>query len=341
MTVAAALDSSSPNDLANRIDSSLKSLLVLVGQSLKARSRLQTTLQLVQDKAATSSAPLSKEELILLQHYQSGHTQSIPGLKEIERKCFLYDGLVKDLGRWVGSAKNVLEQEVTKAKAREEAERIIQEQRELEFEAMRIAEENEKAKAAEKSNLTAENKADANQANEPIVIDDDEDDAPLAKRTTTGEQNEAGAAPNNAAIDRTDDSPLGGKTIPLASENATAPPPNTNVSALLNSFSGFNQANLDSAVGSSSMALDKFDFSQFGLQNMDPSTGFSDNTLSNQFQSDSLDFNMDFLDYSALGGADGGTAGDGGMGNSNDLFSNIDFSALLGGNTETKKEKQS
>lgn len=348
MTVP-ALDSGSPRELALGIDASLKSLLVLVGQSLKAKSRLQAALQLVQNKAAISSTSLSQEELILLQYYPRGHNnQIITRFKEIERECFLYDGLVKKLADWIGIAKKILEQELINAKAREEAERIVREQREQEVNAKRLAEQKVEADAAEQSSLAAGNKADADQARESIVIEDDEeddeDDAPLAKRAITGEQADSSTGPTAAAaIDLTDDSPLGGKTIPLASEDATAPPSNNtsapavpDPTALLNSLSAFNQANTDSALGDS-MALDKFDFSQFGLQNMDSSSGFAaDTTLPNQFATNPLDFSMDFLDYSALGGADG-DGGDGGMGSSTDLFGNIDFSALLAGNTETKK----
>lgn len=308
-----SVDSERVAELAAQIDSSLKSLLVHVGQSLRARSRLQSTLRLLQEKAASSTLQ-SKEELILVQQYQRGRDHSIPGLKALERECIKYDGLVKELAGWISTAKDALEQELVKAKAREETERVDREQKE--------AKARQEAQEAEAERLEEEKgRADAQpvESKEPeaiVVDDDDDDDEPLASKPTTEQQ-----PPASGAIDLTNDSP----TIPPLTSTMTDP------ASLLASLTG-TQGMPTINDNSNSLALDNFDFSQLtGLQQMGPDF----NTQATNFPADSsLDFNMDFLDYSNMGGGGEGTD------DANNLFGNIDFSALLGGGSSsgTKKE---
>jgi hypothetical protein len=291
----------SPAELAVQIDSSLKSLLIRVGQSLRARTRLQTTLRLLQDKAASSTLQ-SREELILLQQYHRGRDHTIPGIKAIERECIRYDGLVKQLAGWVGPAKDALELELVKAKAREETERLENEQKAIKSQQEEIEKEAKRA-------------ADVpNEVKESIVIDDDEDedDVPLASRTTTEQP--------KGAIDLTDDSPTvkQASTLPALTSTMTDP------TSLLASLSGFQNSN----DNSTSMALDNFDFSQLGLQN-DYTSTMQNNDLPME---SSLDFNMDFLDYNAMGGGEGTVDND-------NLFGNIDFSALLAGSSDISKKE--
>jgi hypothetical protein len=359
-----------PVELSAEIDATLKSLLVQVGQSLRAKSRLQSALRLLQAKAASGSHQLTKEEVIVLQQYQHGQGQGIPGLKALEQECFKYNGLVKELGTWISRAKEALEEEMEKAKAREEVEREQQRVREEEEEVKRVAEEKVKmemeAEAARKAqeaqsakafDATAQEKAVESKEGDAIIIDDDDDDdddVPLAGRSGVAE-GKPSTEGNSTAIDLTDDSPLGGKKMLLETENppnnAPAPlassqaMPMPDSAALIASLTGMGAADNNeqdptgAAAMTTSLALDNFDFSQMELQQMDGLTGFGSGTQGQDYSSDQLDgFNMDFLDFSAMGGDDmnGGT---GGMVDSSNLFGNIDFSSILnGGLNDAKKE---
>lgn len=290
---------SSPAELAVQINSSLRALIILVGESLRAKSRLQTTLRLLEEKTASSTLQ-SKEDLILVQQYHRGRGHTIPGLKALERECIRYDGLVKQLADWIGPAKDALELELTKARAREETERLENEQK-----AIKVQEEEMEHQTGE---LAEEQPVEVNEA---IVIDDDddEDDAPLASRTSASEQ-------PKVAIDLT----ANGPAIPQASSDLTSTM--ADPASLLASLTQLQNTN----ENTTSMALDNFDFSQLGLQN-----DFNSIAQSNDLPMDSsLDFNMDFLDYNAMGGSD----------DSSNLFGNIDFSALLAGSSDIKIDKK-
>lgn len=335
---------STPAELSTEIDSTLKAVLVQVGQSLRARSRLQSTLQLVRAKAASPLHQLSDEDLVLLQQYQGGQGQGVPGLKALERECVRYDGLVKALGSWIGAAKDALEEEMKRATAREtelkEAKRVKDEQRseqvnlEVDAEAARLA-------AGQQSSPAL---AEEQKTSSAIVVDDDDDDVPLATRPANETQSQDQGQtqlPVSAAIDLTDDSPAGGKKLALADEmppSSSGVMPPTDPTALLASLTGAgpntSQGNETAGV-TSAMALDNFDFGQLGLQQMGGMDAFAGSGQASDFQSDQLDgFNMDFLDFNAMAGDDanmGIEAGAGGMVDSSNLFGNIDFSSILGG----------
>ena len=336
---------STPAELSTEIDSTLKAVLVQVGQSLRARSRLQSTLQLVRAKAASPLHQLSDEDLVLLQQYQGGPGQGVPGLKALEKECVRYDGLVKALGRWIGAAKDALEEEMKRATAREaeakEAKRVEDEQREAE----QVKVEAGTAQSAV-GQQTSPGLAEEEKTSSAIVVDDDDDDVPLATRPaneTQAQPQDQGQAqlPVSAAIDLTDDSPAGGKKLALADEmppSASGFMPPTDPTALLASLTGAgpntSQGN-ETAGGTSAMALDNFDFGQLGLQQMGGMDAFAASGQATDFQSDQLDgFNMDFLEFNAMAGDDanmGIEAGAGGMVDSSNLFGNIDFSSILGG----------
>jgi hypothetical protein len=375
----------SPVELSAQLDSALRSLLVRVGQSLRARSRLQSTLRILRAKSASPLHQLSNEELVVLQQYQDGRGQGIPGIKALEMECYRYDALVKQLGSWIERAKEALEIELEKAKAREEVEREVQRVKEEEMQKL-LAEESAKreaeaeaaavaaaAAAAAAAELTANEDTVAGEGEpvgldkqveqtfgDTIVIDDDEDDdddKPLAIKDVPLATKMGDDVIQSDAIDLTDDSPLVAKsTLATGSIPTTATAPESDQSmqiadsaaliASLTAMSG-NQANDQgdnaAAAAANSMALDNFDFSQLGLQQMDGLSGFTDSDLqTNNYQSnEQLDgFSMDFLDFSSFGGDDA-AGGPDDMVDSSNLFGSIDFSSILGsgdGSNEGKKE---
>lgn len=305
-----------PAELAERIDASLKTLLVLIGQSMQAKRRLVSNVRSLQLKAATTNSQ-TKEELIILQQYQNGYENKIPGLKVLEAECVRYDFLVKELSRWITSAKDALIQELEVARTREELERVENDRKQREAEVERLKEEEKK--------LIEETQKKEDDA---IVVDDDEDDdVPLANREGKSAETTA------ASINSTSGGPQAIETDTALSANQAMNDPAALLAALTANTSS-DQTKVDS-----SMALDNFDFSQLDLQNMSTAGGtFGSLDQGNNFGTDPLDFSMDFLDYNTMDTNEAGMAGGGGMVDTSALFGNIDFGALLGNNTEVKKE---
>lgn len=225
--------------LAIDLEATLKALLVQVGIALRARVRLQSSLDAVRAKqqsaqAEEREAKLTDDELMFLQqfgqHNGSGAVDvriAIPNYKALERECIRYRALTRLLSHIIQQAKDVLQVQLPIALEREEKEREqqrIKEEQEAERRQQRQAEEQQQQEQQKESpaqpsaqaahHSEADTKVDGAR---PDAInlddDDDDDDLPLAGRPTAAPRHTEtdGAKPAEArssdAIDLTEESP--------------------------------------------------------------------------------------------------------------------------------------